>query len=161
MILVTVGGQMPFDRLVRAVDEWAGSRHRDDVFAQIGRTALRPVHIQWTDFLPPAEMRARFDAASLIVAHAGTGSILMALECCKRIIIMPRRSDLRETRHDHQIATAKGFSTFRNLAVALDAAELWAHLDNHESLTLDKPISCSASPHLIRAILDFVNALPA
>ena len=35
MILVTVGSQEPFDRLIIAVDEWAASSGRSDVFAQI------------------------------------------------------------------------------------------------------------------------------
>ena len=42
MIFVTVGHQMPFDRLIAAVDAWAGARGRSDVFAQIGTTSLRP-----------------------------------------------------------------------------------------------------------------------
>ncbi len=37
MIFVTVGEQLPFDRLVRAVDEWAAASGKE-VFAQIGNS---------------------------------------------------------------------------------------------------------------------------
>ena len=113
MILVTVGAQMPFDRLVRTVDDWAGRAGRSDVFAQIGHTRWRPRHLQWTAFIEPDEFRARAREAAVLVAHAGTGSILTALELGRPILVMPRRADLRETRNDHQIATA---TRFRDMA---------------------------------------------
>ena len=41
MIFVTVGYQMPFDRMVESIDRWAG-RHPDAaIFAQIGPTEFR------------------------------------------------------------------------------------------------------------------------
>ena len=36
MILVTVGSQLPFDRLVRAVETWARAAGRTDVVFQVG-----------------------------------------------------------------------------------------------------------------------------
>ena len=50
MIFVTVGAQLPFDRLVSVVDEWAGSTGRSDVFGQIAR-GKRPRHFESVDFL--------------------------------------------------------------------------------------------------------------
>jgi UDP-N-acetylglucosamine transferase subunit ALG13 len=41
MIFVTVGSQMPFDRLVEAVDGWVGQTTRE-VLAQIGDSQLKP-----------------------------------------------------------------------------------------------------------------------
>lgn len=40
MIFVTVGTQMPFDRLVEAVDQWASTRDRVNVFARSGSPAI-------------------------------------------------------------------------------------------------------------------------
>ena len=45
MIFVTVGTQGPFDRLVRAVDKWAGMRARADIFAQTGPSDYQSEHI--------------------------------------------------------------------------------------------------------------------
>src|SRR3954470_10768842 len=45
VIFATVGTQLPFDRLVGAVDRWAATRGDRDVFAQVGARTLRPAAI--------------------------------------------------------------------------------------------------------------------
>ena len=90
MIFATVGSQESFDRLIRAVDEWAILRGRDDVFAQIGGSTLQPKHIKFTKFLEPNEFNRVIREASVIVAHAGMGSIISALELGKPLVVMPR-----------------------------------------------------------------------
>src|SRR4051812_19357952 len=103
MIFVTVGTQVQFDRLIRTVDEWAGARARTDVYAQIGPSNDRFKHIRTERFIDPTEFRNCVEAASLVIAHAGMGSIITALELGKRIIVMPRRASLGEHRNDHQV----------------------------------------------------------
>ena len=98
MIFVTVGTQGQFNRLIRTVDEWAGSRGRTNVFAQTGQSDYRPKHIRSKPFIDPTEFRKRVETASLVIAHAGMGSIITALELGKRIIVMPRRAKLGEHR---------------------------------------------------------------
>lgn len=156
-ILVTVGAQMPFDRLVRAIDQWAGARGRTDVLAQIGSTEYRPAHIDWVDFIDPETFRERVASARVLVAHAGMGSILTALEAGKPILVMPRRGDLRETRNDHQIATAKRFLEMGKVAVAMNESELPLKLDEVEELHAAQRIGRHASPALINAIRSFIH----
>lgn len=149
---------MPFDRMVAAVDNWAGARARKDVFAQIGETSLRPRHIEWTPLLDPDVFRAKVQAASILVAHAGMGSILTALEAGKPILVMPRRGDLRETRNDHQIATARRFLELNKVAVAFDESELGPKLDHLDRLSASERISPWASDRLVRTLADFIAA---
>ena len=158
MIFVTVGAQMPFDRLVRTVDTWAADRRRSDVFAQIGPTQWRPGHIQWASFLEPAEFRQRMNAASAIVAHAGMGSIITALQFGKPIVVMPRRGDLRETRNDHQIATARRLVEMGRVHAAFDEDELMTALDRIDDMASGEVIRDCASDELIGAIRDFIHA---
>lgn len=157
MILVTVGAQMSFDRMTRAVDAWAGERGRRDVFAQIGPTDFIPEHIGWTRFLEPEEFHRRVREADILVAHAGMGSIISALEAGKPILVMPRRGDLRETRNDHQVATAKRFLEMGKVAVAFDEEELKAKLDALDSMAAGQTISKWASPELIEGLREFIN----
>ncbi len=157
MILVTVGAQMPFDRMTRAVDEWAGERGRKDVFAQIGPTDWRPRHMEWTQFLEPEEFRRRVAESDILVAHAGMGSIISALEAGKPILVMPRRGDLRETRNDHQVATARRFAEQGRVSVAFDEVELKAKLDGIDSMRAAGSISPWASPGLIAGIRAFIE----
>jgi UDP-N-acetylglucosamine transferase subunit ALG13 len=157
MIFVTVGAQMPFDRLVRTVDQWARERGRDDVFAQIGLTDFRPTNIQWTPFLSTEEFNHRYESAEVIVAHAGTGSIITALQLGKPILIMPRRASLRETRNDHQVATSEQFRRFDSVVVALDENELFTSLDGVDNLRGRRAIEPYASRELIETIRDFID----
>lgn len=157
MIFVTVGAQMPFDRLIRAVDEWAAQAGRSDVFAQTGDTNTPPKHIEWTRFIDPPEFRERVRSASAIVAHAGMGSIISALTAGVPILVMPRRGDLRETRNDHQIATATRFRELGRVTVAFDEQELAEQLDRISSLKAPERASDVASPELISALRQFVE----
>jgi UDP-N-acetylglucosamine transferase subunit ALG13 len=160
MMFVTVGTQGPFDRLVRAVDEWAGLRASPGIFAQIGPSDYRPKHIAATRFLDPAEFRRRVEAARIVVAHAGMGSIITALEWGKPIIVMPRRADLREQRNDHQLATAEHFARQGRITVAFDEAELREKLNQAETLCASEPIGTQASPHLIATLRAFFEGRP-
>ena len=159
MIFVTVGAQMPFDRLVKTVDQWARQRGRDDVFAQIGLTDYRPSNMQWTPFLSTEEFKQRSEAAKVIVAHAGTGSIITALQLGKPILIMPRRANLRETRNDHQVATAEQFRRFASIAVVLDEKELLTRLDEIDHLCGRQSIKSYASRELVGAIREFIDGV--
>lgn len=157
MILVTVGAQMPFDRLVHGVDAWASARNRRDVFMQVGVGGARPTHAEWVEFLEPPEFASRLAACSALVAHAGMGSILSALEAGKPIVVMPRRGEFRETRNDHQVATAVRFRELGKVHVAMDEHELPARLDALDGLSAAERIEPVASPELLRAVADFVH----
>ncbi|MBI1849668.1 MAG: hypothetical protein HYR85_04935 [Planctomycetes bacterium] len=152
---------MPFDRLVRGVDEWALRQGRSDAFAQIGPTDWHPRHIAWTKFLDQSEFREKVRSATAIVAHAGMGSIITAREMGKPILVMPRRGDLQETRNDHQVATARIFREFGWVAVALDERELDARLDELSTLTASGALAPQASDRLISALRGFIDGARA
>ncbi len=157
MIFVTVGTQGHFDRLVRTVDEWASARGKPDVFAQIGPSDYRYEHIRAERFIDPGEFRRRVESASLVIAHAGMGSIITALELGKRILVMPRRASLGEHRNDHQVATAKRFAEQGRIEVAFDEQELSLKLEQLEVSGHHGRLDPQASSHLIGAIRTFIE----
>jgi UDP-N-acetylglucosamine transferase subunit ALG13 len=157
MIFVTVGTQVAFDRLISAVDDWTRRRERNDVVAQIGPSKLEPKHIKWTQRLPRDQFLKEVQTAKVLVAHAGLGTIIMALERCKPIVIFPRRAKLKEQRNDHQLATARAFVQYPGIAVAFDAEELWYHLDHLQSMVPPEKIGPDASPELLSAVKDFID----
>lgn len=161
MIFVTVGSQEPFDRLIRAVDEWAKSRDRSDVFAQIASSTFHPQHIKFTHFIEPAEFNRVMQDTSVIVAHAGMGSIISALELGKPIVVMPRRAEFRETRNDHQVATAERFGAQGRIIVANDERELPEKLDRALTCGTTDRIQAEASPRLIATIRAFLEDIPS
>jgi UDP-N-acetylglucosamine transferase subunit ALG13 len=160
MIFVTVGTQLPFDRMVRTVDEWAGLHAKGrEVFAQIGPSQFKPRHIQSAPFIPADECRRRTCSARVIIAHAGMGSIITALELGKPILVMPRRASMGEQRNDHQVATAHHFLEQGRVAVAFDEEELMRQLEQIEQLAAGQRIDHVASPRLLRALRSFAGRL--
>ena len=156
-----MGGQLPFARLIDAVDRWAGAAGRTDVFAQVGDTEAVPSHIESARFLDPAAFRQRFDAATVVISHAGMGTILSALEAGKPILVVPRRASLGEHRNEHQLATVRHLQGRPGITVAMDEAELSARLeriDELRELQAAERLRPSASPELLSALRSFVTA---
>ena len=156
-ILITVGAQMPFDRLIRAADAWAGEHPEHRVLAQIGETEERPVHARWTKFLMPDDFDREFDGADVIVGHAGIGTLFAAMQRGKPILVLPRESKRRETRNDHQIATAKAFEDYRGVVVAWTAEEVATGLDRVLETDGATTLADEASGPLIDRIAAFVE----
>jgi UDP-N-acetylglucosamine transferase subunit ALG13 len=157
MIFVTVGSQMPFDRLVEAVDGWVGQTTRE-VLAQIGDSQLKPKNMRYVHSMPPSEYADCVRRAELVVAHAGMGSIITALEFGKPILIMPRRGSLNETRNEHQVATARQFVGKPGIYIAMDEDELCNKLDQWSHADQAEPISSDASVGLLQGIRQFLLA---
>ncbi len=158
MIFVTVGTDWPFDRLIEQVDSWASENKRSDVFAQIaGSAAYQPRAMAFAEYLQPQEFTQRMVDASVIVAHAGMGTILTALQFRKPIILFPRRLALKETRNDHQLATAHHLKKTMQIRVALDEVELRVQLDQIDSLEPSSGIQEFASESLLRCVREFIG----
>ena len=160
MIFVTVGTQLAFDRLIVAVDQWAKTAPGRDIFAQIGPSNIAPRHIEHAQFVSPEECRERMLAADAIVAHAGMGTILTALEFGKPLVVMPRRAALGEHRNEHQLATAHRFAELGWLQVAFDETELADELDTLDSLAAGPRISPSAPDELVNRLRAFIGGEP-
>lgn len=136
MIFITVGTQLPFDRMIQALDQHF--EHSDQkVFAQIGETSYRPVNIESASFISPAEAESYFQQASVIIAHAGMGSILTALKYQKPIIVMPRKASLGEHRNEHQLATAEWVKKLNGVMVADNETLLPELLNKLQKNTVD------------------------
>lgn len=154
-IFVTIGTQLPFDRLIRIVDEVAPELN-EDVVAQVSQCGFVPKNIKAVDFIAPDEFNKIFDKASLIVSHAGMGSILSALQKNKPIIIFPRIAALGEHRNEHQLATARKFKEQGSVYVAMDEEELKNLLRKGHLKPLQR-IGNFASTSLIHSIQTFIE----
>ena len=154
MIFVVTGTQLPFDRLIRMLDEIAPQLD-EDIVAQVNGSGYLPRHINTIDMLPPDEFDRLFSSARLIVAHAGIGTIITAMQQQKPIIIFPRIAALGEHRNEHQLATAKKMKEAGWVYVANTKEELLELLqtpDLHPLCT----IGGSASESLVESITDFI-----
>lgn len=159
MIFVTVGSQMPFDRLIAAMDAWASENASGmEVVAQVGNTALTPRFMKYETAVAPARFAEMISAAKLIIAHAGMGSVLTALQAAKPIVLMPRLGSLQETRNDHQVATAKWLLNRPGVFVAMGTDELPGAIERAlRASGAGVPISSGASRELLTALREFIH----
>jgi UDP-N-acetylglucosamine transferase subunit ALG13 len=157
MIFVTIGTQLPFDRLITNIDQWAERQHAD-VFAQIGNTEIKPKYIKYASYLDPIEAEKMFKESSVIISHAGMGSVLNALKYKKPLIAMPRIAAKGEHRNEHQLATAKWIESFDGVNIAWDEKGLWDLLRKLDTLTSGGAISDYASPQLIQNLKQFFSS---
>ena len=164
MIFLTIGTHEPFDRLIKAFDEWYVSTGRDDdVVAQVtDRATYHPKGFDTVPSLAPEPYKQTCERASVIVSHAGMGSIITAMSYGKPIVILPRRGHLNETRNDHQFSTAKKFANRSGVFVAMSEDDLGPTLDAALTQmgatdTQNGSISLFANPSLITALRDFIQ----
>lgn len=159
MIFVTVGSQMPFDRLIAGVAQWAAAQaEAPDVLAQVGDSEFAPMELRSVRSLSPEEFRSAISNAEVIVAHAGMGSVLTAMEFGKPLVVLPRKGVLRETRNDHQIATARWLAAKEGIFVAMEDGELANAIDRALASTrVTSLISSHASADLVAALKVFIQ----
>ena len=150
MIFLTTGTQLPFDRLVEAVDLIAPQIDHQ-IFGQIGKSKRKPVNFESTDSLSPKEFKRHFECADIIVAHAGIGTILSGLDLQKTLVLMARKSALGEHRNDHQVATIRQMRTICGIYEATDKESLLAVLGSGNLNRLGEQSSASRE-RLISAI---------
>jgi UDP-N-acetylglucosamine transferase subunit ALG13 len=158
MIFVSVGTQLPFDRLIKAVDAWAEEHPDTEVFAQIGTSDFQPRHMKWATHLDAAVFCEKFSTCEVVVSHAGTGNILLALELEKSIILLPRCAALHEHRNDHQLATLAHLKDRAGIYAVKNENEIGMAIEKvrQEKLACVK-ISPYASPELLDTIRRFIN----
>lgn len=163
MIFITVGSQLPFDRMIQAVDEIAPLFPGKEFVAQVFGMTYQAKNIKTLEFISPTEFNDYVQQAELVISHAGTGTILSVGEMQKPLIVFPRLGKLKETRNNHQVDTCVMLEKSAGLNVAYDKDELRRHLEAFFKGEL-KPmerISPYASDSLISSIKDFVSARPA
>lgn len=153
MILVTVGSMLPFDRLVKTMDDWA-ARHPDtELVAQIGDGAYEPKHMRWFRMTNNAEYLDLVSSAELIVAHAGTGSVFSSLEYGKPIVLVPRYADNREHTTDHQLHTANWLRGRQGIVICERSDDIDERIEEARGKTSDAgSFSKHAPPEFISRI---------
>jgi len=125
MIFLTVGTQFPFERLVKEIDRMVEEGLiEDEIFAQTGLTQYKPRNFEWKALLS----QSRFEKLALesagIIAHSGIGTIALALEHRKPILVMPRMKKFNEHVNNHQVETARSFEKAGCILAAYDTVQL-------------------------------------
>ena len=127
MIFLTVGSELPFNRITEAMDQFVADHPDVEVVAQVGKLGegdYVPKYMNYLELLTPDQYSENMQKADIIVGHAGMGSIISSVTAKKPIVILPRRGHLKETRNDHQYATSKKFADKNGVFVAWEQENL-------------------------------------
>jgi UDP-N-acetylglucosamine--N-acetylmuramyl-(pentapeptide) pyrophosphoryl-undecaprenol N-acetylglucosamine transferase len=133
-VLVTVGSneRYGFERLINRLIKILPADA--EVIWQIGCSNVDGLGIDGKPAIPLADMVAAHDWADIVVAHAGVGSAMIALEHGRVPVLIPRRKAHNEHIDDHQTQIARELGD-RGLAVTADADELTLeHLEKAASM---------------------------
>jgi UDP-N-acetylglucosamine--N-acetylmuramyl-(pentapeptide) pyrophosphoryl-undecaprenol N-acetylglucosamine transferase len=121
-VVVTLGtNAYGFERLIERLIEILPAEA--EVLWQTGHTDVSSFAIDATPFLPSADLARAMQAADLVVAHAGVGSALAALQTGHPPLLVPRRKRYGEHVDDHQVQIARRL-TDRGIAFECDANDL-------------------------------------
>jgi len=125
MIFLTVGTQFPFDRLVRGIDNAMDKGLiSEKLFGQIGQSSYKPRNFEAVAHLERETFDKYVRQASAIIGHAGIGTIMLALNNQKPLLVMPRLKKFSEVVNNHQFDIAKKFAQLGYLLVAYDIEDL-------------------------------------
>jgi len=130
IIFVTVGTQLPFNRVFEFVDFWVNNtKTKAKILAQKGGTEVTLGCHEAREFLGGEDFTSWLQKADCIVAHAGMGTIIEASINKKNLIIVPRKSAFGEHRNDHQLDTANKFRNMSNIRIAETKEEFFIHIE--------------------------------
>ncbi|WP_415837090.1 beta-1,4-glucuronosyltransferase WelK [Sphingomonas sp. IC4-52] len=152
LVFATVGATLPFDRLVRMVEE----AKRDGllperVILQVGESTYIPQGIEEVHAsLPFAEVKEILRRADIVVCHGGTGSLITALQNGCRVIAVPRLFDLGEHYDDHQLEITSAFAERGLLAVVDQNHSFAAAL---AKVRAQEPVMATTEPAALRRYL--------
>ena len=155
VIFVTVGTQLPFPRLIDAMDDLVPVLD-EEVVAQVGPGCRKWQHIKVYEGLCPDAFENLFKQARVVVAHAGIGSILSAQRLKKPLIIFPRRHSLGEHRNDHQLATARQIEQLPGVYVAWSSDDLLSLLSK-PSLAPATEATSDSRKALVACLKQFIS----
>ncbi|RDE06301.1 glycosyltransferase [Sphingomonas aracearum] len=158
MIFASVGSMLPFDRLVEAVDDWAGAHRQERVFVQIGEGSFVPRHAAWTRMMSHPEYLAALGGCDLFVAHVGVGSMVQALEIGKQALLLPRLAERGEHTTDHQLHTAARFGDTAGIEIVHSAGELQQRMTALLHAPLAAGTLASVAPAtMLKRVMDFLE----
>jgi UDP-N-acetylglucosamine transferase subunit ALG13 len=133
---VSVGNcYQPFKRLIDEVERLAACGVLPTpVYVQHGHTPFGSNHCIGQAFLNNAEFESRVAEASVIIVHAGAGTILQVVHAGKVPIVMPRRSAEGEHVDDHQHELATFLASTERVVVANEPSELTTAIEKARTL---------------------------
>ncbi|OWK32101.1 beta-1,4-glucuronosyltransferase WelK [Sphingomonas mucosissima] len=152
LVFATVGATLPFDRLVRMVeDAKRDGLLPEHVILQVGDSPHVPAGIEEVHAsLPFDDVKDILRRADIVVCHGGTGSLITALQNGCRVIAVPRLFELGEHYDDHQLEVTSAFAARGLLAVVDQRQDFATAL---AKVRAQEPVMATTEPAALRGYL--------
>lgn len=158
MMFVTVGtGPDGYDRLLRGVDDVA-PEFDEPIRAQIGGGNYIPENIDWFRFTSEEEIQDLYRTATVVIAHAGAGTVLTALSYETPLVLLPRREKHGEHNDDHQMELANALRDRPDVFVVLTTDELKSAIDRARSYSGESTVQ-KGGDSLVRFLSGYLDKL--
>jgi UDP-N-acetylglucosamine--N-acetylmuramyl-(pentapeptide) pyrophosphoryl-undecaprenol N-acetylglucosamine transferase len=155
MIFVTIGTSEPFDRLLEPLRALDG----EELVVQCGESGIRLENATMISFVGFDELVELIRRSRAVVAHAGVGTILVALRNGRKPFVVPRRADHGEAVDDHQLELARRLDERGLVTFVEDPADLPAVLAAaNGSGTVEEP---HADPRLVAELRGYLETAVA
>src|SRR3989344_765621 len=126
VIFLAVGTHpQQFNRLLEKIDGLIGSKKiTESVVAQIGVSDYKPKNYTAKSFFDFSEIQKNIKSSSLIITHAGAGTIITAMSFGKKLIVVPRLKKFGEHTNDHQLELAHALEKEGKVIAVYDVENL-------------------------------------
>lgn len=158
-VLVTIGSMVEkkFTRLFKTVDELCeeGILNGKNVIAQVGFDNYDSKYYKCFDMIADEDFKRIIRESDLIIAHAGTGTVISSIKQGKKVIIFPRMAQYDEHYDDHQLELAELFTKQGYVLQARNKDELKNCILNLDIFT---PVPfASNNANMNKLVIDFIE----
>lgn len=126
-----------FDRLIKAVGE-ISKQSKEKFLVQTGNSNVQPKNCDYRKFFTPTELEKKIQESSLVITHAGAGSIINSLKNKKHTIVVPREKKFNEHVNDHQIDLAQALYKEKKVVMCRDVKKLQEKINKAKTLITAK-----------------------
>jgi UDP-N-acetylglucosamine transferase subunit ALG13 len=143
--------------LLQKIDELVKKgRIKEKIIAQIGYSTYKPKNYKYFTFTSEEKILKLNKKARLIIAHAGAGSLITALQFRKPIIVVPRLKKFNEHVNDHQVQIAKAFEKEKKVLACYDIKDLEKLIIKTKKF---RPKIKRGKPRILKIIKNFLEKL--
>jgi UDP-N-acetylglucosamine transferase subunit ALG13 len=132
MIFVTIGTQAnSFLRFLKGVEDLIEECNiKEEVVAQTGNTTFKTDKFKTIPFMSENEFKEYMKNATVVLTHAGSGSLFNAIKAGKKTIAVARLHKYNEMMNDHQLEIVKKLTEGGYILDGTDSLlEAWKKLD--------------------------------
>jgi UDP-N-acetylglucosamine transferase subunit ALG13 len=138
LILTIIGThEQPFNRLLQAVDVLPTSEER---IVQTGHSTYQPQHATCLDFMPFDRVKELMQQARVVITHAGTGTVMLALSLGKVPVVAPRLAKFGEHVDDHQVELVTSLADMGCIIPYFEGDDLAAKIEQAATTPLSRAI---------------------